>query len=227
MGPIYMRENLMYARQVIDVCLNCKRPRCIDNCPEFADAYAAAAKVLEGRPRHYGPPKVYEAYGERHTIQEWADICGMPRSTLDDRLHRGETMEQALMPRKRKPQRRIKLYRAFGERKTLDEWAAAYGIKRSTLDARRTRMSLEEALTMPRQRPGSKKGVKRQPYKRRVLYDAFGERRTLDEWCRLYGMSRETLNKRRCAGMTLEEALAKPLGPGGRKRKEATDGQDR
>ena len=43
---------------------------------------------------------VYLEYnGEKHTISEWADILGINRSTLNNRVHRGWTAEKALARR--------------------------------------------------------------------------------------------------------------------------------
>ena len=43
---------------------------------------------------------VYLEYnGENHTVSEWADILGINRSTLNNRVHRGWTAEKALARR--------------------------------------------------------------------------------------------------------------------------------
>jgi len=95
---------------------------------------------------------------------------------------------------------RYKLYEAFGEKKTAVEWAAEYGIKPKTFNARVSRygMSVEEALTKPLQ-----KGR---------LVEAFGRAQYVKAWAREFDISRETLRHRLNSGMCPEEALTTPIG---------------
>lgn len=63
---------------------------CPDNC-----TWATAKEQANNRRN-----TVYLEYnGEKHTVSEWADILGINRSTLNNRLHRGWTAEKALARR--------------------------------------------------------------------------------------------------------------------------------
>lgn len=85
--------------------------------------------------------------GESKTLQEWSEITGIPRCTIEKRLDKyGFSVEDALAKDWRK-----KTYEYNGERHTLMEWSRITGIKYSTLDKRIHQFgyTIEQALTVP------------------------------------------------------------------------------
>lgn len=121
---------------------------------------------------------------------------------------------KAQMQQDSKPRKAALYYTAFGETRTLSEWARIGGLKKSTLYGRveLRGLSVEEAIRMGEPQKGSKAKER----------EAFGEKRTLTEWARLYGIEPNTLGHRmnKC-GMTLEAALLKGPPTGGAIRKKA------
>lgn len=71
-----------------------------------------------------------KAFGENKTLSQWADDkrCNVPYNALQKRLRLGWDPEEAisakpLSKRHYKPKKDIKKYKAFGESKTLFQWA--------------------------------------------------------------------------------------------------------
>lgn len=106
--------------------------------------------------------KRIEAFGRSQTLREWAAEYKMPVGTLAGRLKKHRPEKALTMPvydslrgeaaratfRNRKSSRFIE---AFGQRKTLVEWAEQYGIRAAVLGARISRrgMTPEQAMTTP------------------------------------------------------------------------------
>lgn len=74
--------------EVIQMCLNCKKPKCVKDCPELREACHK--------------PRSYVIDGECMTLQEWAARCGLPVKLLKSRMGQGKTLEQALREGPRK-----------------------------------------------------------------------------------------------------------------------------
>ena len=64
-------------------------------CPENCSWVNKKAQANNRRNTMY-----LEYKGETHTISEWADLLGINRSTLNNRIYRGWTIEKALGRRK-------------------------------------------------------------------------------------------------------------------------------
>ena len=157
-------EYMLYHRDVINTCLNCRRPRCVNNCPEYKEACKeAAADVFaksERRRKRRKRGALYEINGERHTISQWARIVGVNAQIIYSRLNIGMTLQQALEKGEvQKPANRLGELKAFGKSCTLLEWAREYGIAYKTLYNRVAiqKLPLEEALTQPVKRGGARK----------------------------------------------------------------------
>ena len=59
-----------------------------------------ATKLQQARNKRTTP--VIEMDGVKHTIHEWAEITGLPKTVIYDRLRHGNTVKQALDPRIRR-----------------------------------------------------------------------------------------------------------------------------
>jgi len=74
------------------ICLNCTRNRCPGNCTRVS---GITNVTLEYK-------------GKRYTMQELADISGLPKSTIYFRIKRGMPVEQAVETPKQKAGRKKK-----------------------------------------------------------------------------------------------------------------------
>lgn len=118
----------MESKKLIDVCLNCTAARCPDayKCPRLETAKRGV--VYKGHKRKLQP--YYEFEGKRHTCSEWARIKGMGYTMLHDRLLHGWSIEAALTT---PPRGRYRKWAAFGQEKTMSEWAKLLGCTYSKL----------------------------------------------------------------------------------------------
>lgn len=98
-----------------------------------------------------------------------------------------------------------------GEEKTIEEWARTIGISKKSLASRlRNGWPLEKALTTGSTDPKTKM--------RMLEYNDITK--SLPEWARQFGMTPQTLRNRLNRGMSVEEALLKPLDGRGTAHKE-------
>ena len=74
--------------EVIQMCLNCKKPKCVKDCPELREACHK--------------PRGYVIDGECLTLQEWAARCGLPVKLLKSRMGHGKTLKQAILEGERR-----------------------------------------------------------------------------------------------------------------------------
>lgn len=150
----------------------------------------------------------FEALGERKSIYQWSQdpTCAVTYSGLADRVKDGVPMQDALtragsLLRRPKVGRR---YTAFGEERTLKEWAAdPRCMVSATLVRKRMAAGLSpEAAILAGGL--SRKGAKQ--------YEAFGVRMALHEWVRdpRCRCSFRTLVARLKTGMTFPLALVDP-----------------
>ena len=129
------------------------------------------AIVAEKKDRNKG---VYTAFGETKTLHQWSldPRCEVPMTTLYYRIRVGDPLESAMIlarfMRKSKRERQAAQYEAFGESKSISEWAEDL---RCRVDAMKLRlrlsqgMDVEEALTTP--------------FTKDVVVTAFSETKTL------------------------------------------------
>lgn len=92
-----------------------------------------------------------EYNGEKHSVEEWADITGLKISTIYKRINCGWEIKDVLSVKtgmKREEKCRKLVYK--GEEKTLREWEDLKGIpKRLILERIRNGSTVEEALDTP------------------------------------------------------------------------------
>ena len=96
-------SNHMDNPELVALCTNCVKRDCEGICDTyrarfrriFAGSVQPEKSRLRTRNGEYG--KLFEAFGERHTISDWARMKGLRYQVLYMRIHRqGMTMEQAL-----------------------------------------------------------------------------------------------------------------------------------
>ena len=116
--------------EMIQCCLACNRRSCTG---ELCARLITARRKADGMDivdRQTGRGTLYEHDGARHTLAEWSRLSGVPFGTLYKRVvERGRPIAEALRAEKRG----TRLYRAFGEAKTITEWAHWAGVNRETL----------------------------------------------------------------------------------------------
>ncbi len=124
---------------IIELCLNCKRAHCYGECEEQRTLAREAGGNL------------YAAFGERHTLTEWAKRYDLSLGTLWTRVNRcGMTLEQALVAKKG-GSRRGRRYTIDGETLTLKEWAQKLDVPYSRIVWRlRAGWSVEAAIKTAR-----------------------------------------------------------------------------
>jgi hypothetical protein len=139
------------------------------------------------------PPHMYDAFGERKTLAEWASDsrCPLDLAGLQQRVERGGmTVEEAFAAPVRGSQHAV--FEAFGERKVLREWSQdpRCPVKLDSLTTRVTfcKMTVEQAFALGSQRTGRTRGRKRKNKRRRTpaawTLTAWGETKTLKEWAK-------------------------------------------
>lgn len=140
-----------------------------------------------------GPaPRLFPFDGKMCSLRQISKITGIHRSTLNMRISRGATVDEAVnFTRKPHPSHRKKrkpvLYSFNGEKRTLAEIAAKAGVPVTTLQSRmKAGRTLAEAVNF----------VPRTSGKKPTLYDFEGEQLTLDQIAERTGIARGTLASR-------------------------------
>lgn len=91
-------------RELVDVCLNCTRPRCIGKCPRYEEA-ARKYRTENGRSvfvrnmtgiRTGYEPQRYELYGEMVTVREVNEKYGISNTTIRRYLKEGLSMQEVI-----------------------------------------------------------------------------------------------------------------------------------
>ena len=145
----------------------------------------------------------YEAFGESKTLSEWFEDprCECSPQALRRRLYDGIPLEQALAKKKPAEYRKRggKTYEAFGEKKTLAEWANDPRCRSSYMTLLKRGA---KGLSMERAIMGLREGV---------LHEAFGETNTMRGWEKdpRCVVSRQVLDSRLKAGVPIEVALTR------------------
>ena len=75
--------------------------------------------------------RILEHDGKRMNVAQWAKHLDLPHALIRSRLHRGETVAEALRPRENRERNKTVLF--MGERKTLTEWARILKVPYATV----------------------------------------------------------------------------------------------
>lgn len=148
----------------------------------------------------------YTINGIRRTVDEWSEIMGVHPYLVQRELDDGEDIENALKeaelihkskPKNKKPPTHDhgfnpKTYEYKGRVATLNEWARVLDVPPWTLKQRMNRgATFEEAFEM-----GGTKQI-----------CINGEWKYIEEWCRIYGIKRNTVDKLIKEGLKPEDAI--------------------
>lgn len=145
-----------------------------------------------------GANKQYNVNGFTGTLHEIAEHFEVKYTTLINRLRKGWSLEDAILPPMIPPTKVAKQYSVMGVKGTLKEIAKHFDIKYDTLLDRLHRgLSLEEAVLVPVQ--------KRQP---NTVYTVKGYSGTLNEIAEHFGIKYGTLNARLRRGIPLEDIIS-------------------
>lgn len=142
-----------------------------------------------------GHERVYTFNGKTATAKKWAEILGLPVSTLKSRLSKkSQSIERSFLtpyfPRSDEP-----IYLSYnGKKMALSEWAVHLGVLEQTLKARVKRGLSPEQILRPKS-----------------LIEFNGEKRTLTEWESITGISKQCIWYRLRHGWKIEDALAVPV----------------
>lgn len=91
--------------------------------------------------------QTYFHNGKSLTLTEWSAETGVSRRNLDNRLRIGRSLAEAIAMGDSRPRATgQEKFAAFGEERTLVQWAARYNITLNTLTSRLMRNSLEDSL---------------------------------------------------------------------------------
>lgn len=125
--------------ELIAMCVNCTEPECDGLCDRYCDKYRElyelpvrqVIKKAEDthEPRMHYVRRVYEAFGQTHTMAEWARITGLSYQTIYSRIDRGMEIEQALSLTPHTIG--VKLYAHGGREMSRLEWCRELNIPRS------------------------------------------------------------------------------------------------
>jgi hypothetical protein len=135
--------------------------------------------------------------GETKPLISFAEEYDIPYATLHARITKGWSTEKAITtPVARRQQRRPPLT-AFGETKSISEWASRYSIQYTTITYRLdTDWSNEDAVSTPVKSP--------------KLISALGKTQTIKEWSEETGIPTNVINTRINRGVTPKDALSTP-----------------
>ena len=137
----YDNQRFRDAPELIAICTHCKHADCIGTCQEFRDKMNELLGIKEAKkPREKMTRKgtgraIYiEAFGEIHSIREWADRFGMNAYTLYKRICvRGMSLEEAVsapVVRGHRPAERLEVN---GLCLTVSEWAKKLGLRKEII----------------------------------------------------------------------------------------------
>lgn len=138
----------MDAPELVEVCRHCKHADCIGICNEYKNAFRRlmgkaelrTTGTLNGKARQSIAGEKLEAFGEAHTLAEWAQISGINYYTLYKRVRlKGWPMESALRVKVGTVPRDKIILCVDGQEMSVNAWAAELGISYQTIYARLAR----------------------------------------------------------------------------------------
>jgi len=93
-------KHVIESKELIDLCLNCRRKQCRGRCPEYSEL-ARKQKVSDRKDKAGNPiggrgyaPKRYPFRGKMISIPEFALLVGKGPTTIRKRHNNGETLEE-------------------------------------------------------------------------------------------------------------------------------------
>lgn len=131
--------------------------------------------------------------GETHNLRAWCKLYNANYHRIYRRLLKGESFEQALQFPGYQP---MKITLA-GQTRTRSSWLRKVGVNSSTWYCRQKRGWSDEQMLRP---------------KTEYLYEAFGRKQTLKQWCAEHQKKFKTVHHRMRDGMSLELALTLAVG---------------
>lgn len=138
----------MDAPELVEVCRHCKHADCIGICNEYKNAFRRlmgkaelrTTGTLNGKARRSIAGEKLEAFGEAHTLAEWAQITGISYYTLYKRVRlNGWDMETALSKEVGFVNKDKIILCVDGREMCVREWAAETGVPYQTIYARLAR----------------------------------------------------------------------------------------
>lgn len=79
--------------RLVELCLNCKRYKCVGICDEYARVRREVSPFA-GKAKYRG--KQWEMDGRKMTLSQWAAELGVADRTLRKRVDRGMTLKEAV-----------------------------------------------------------------------------------------------------------------------------------
>ena len=129
----YISADLSDRPELIEVCINCHYPDCVGKCPEYRAVEREVYKLPMRRPPAASEYALFEAFGQRRTVSEWARIFGITRTTVVTRMRRNHmSLEEALTRPVRVTKTNYdgipKTFEIDGETHTIAEWSKKTGV---------------------------------------------------------------------------------------------------
>lgn len=144
--------------------------------PKAAPRFIPSRSLPELRPRvrlrqrpnfsaQFATTRRLELNGVSRSIGEWANLLGITRTALHQRLANGWSIERALTtPRQARGTGKGMVLEHDGQRLTLKQWADRLGVRKNTLEARLMKgWTIERTLTTPIAPPRTGSGYRRRP----------------------------------------------------------------
>lgn len=132
----------MDAPELIALCLSCKYDDCIGICDDYknvARELMGVLKLKDKSKRYLIPGEKFEAFGESHTLKEWAKISGISYQTLYKRIitYGWETEKSLREPQIFGP--RARTITVDGVAASIKEHSQRYAVPEATIRDRLTR----------------------------------------------------------------------------------------
>lgn len=138
---------------------------------------------------------VVKAHGKEMTYEEWSKETGLSATVIRSRIYNGWPPERAISAQKN-PKYRFLTHN--GEPLLMTQWAKRLGLTKEGLRQRLERMSVEEALSRPKRHFGKSNPIK-------IQID--GKSKTIREWSKISGLSRQAIYGRLKAGWEPKDAV--------------------
>lgn len=142
----YDNQRFRDAPELVELCTHCKHADCVGTCPEYRKKMDELIGIVSPPPRPNTPKpsqskpvrpgkiKYLKAFGEIHSLREWAEKYHLSYYTLYKRVFlRGMDPEKALTAKPAHGHRPAALLDVDGRRMTVAEWAREAGTPSSTI----------------------------------------------------------------------------------------------